>query len=90
MAAKGRKDARMATAFDVWNRHGLKVEMKADGSDAATVLVTGPGFVDTWTWKCVPDEATPASLVCQRDGKRILEIGPKDEVPVPAKTITRP
>jgi len=82
LQAKARGNAvRIAAVFDPWKRGGLRVKMSGRGN-TATLVISGPGVNDTWTWQLSPDAATPSRLKGQCKGGAV-EIGPADKVERP-------
>jgi hypothetical protein len=85
--AKG-KNVRFAAVFDPWGHGNVKVELKSQDVDHATVTVTGGNFSDTWTWTAAPALSyTPATLKGYRTGGFTVDAGPKDQANIPTKLL---
>ncbi len=53
---------RFASVFDPWHHKDLKVTLKADGPDKATVTVEFAGFTDTWDWQAATGKFTASTV----------------------------
>ena len=72
------RQMRVASAYDLWDRGELTVTLETADDDHATVRVQGPGVEDTWQWQAAPDRHTASSVVGQREGEVIGQIGEED------------
>ena len=80
---------KLASVFDPWSHRNVTVAVSPASGGSAAVMVTGPGFTDTWRWTAAPDKNTPSSLRCERDGRTVVTVGPEDRAPTEGGPVTR-
>ncbi len=68
-----------ACLMDPWNK-GVSLTF-TDAGDTATLVVTGEGIDDTWTWKRAADNDTPSSIEGKRGGKLLVALTAADKPP---------
>ncbi|HUS91499.1 MAG TPA: heparinase II/III family protein, partial [Phycisphaerae bacterium] len=73
---------RVASAYDLWARGEVGVEMTPGDDGAVAVRVRARGVDDTWTWRPAGPRA-PSSLTGARSGKAFVAVTEKDAPPAP-------
>lgn len=72
-------DVKFACLMDPWKKKvGMTLQ---EQGDVVTLTVRGQGIEDVWTWTPAPDMQTPSSLVCTRDGKKVMVLTAEDKAP---------
>jgi len=59
---------RLASVYDPWHRGTLSVALRTDGTDHATVKITGPGIEDTWDWTAGDGRFGPSKVIGKDSG----------------------
>ena len=71
-------NVRFASVFDPWHKKGLKVALKPDGPDQATINVNGSGISDTWQWQAAKGKFEAATWRGSRPGGFNVTVDAKD------------
>lgn len=59
---------RFASVYDPWHRGDVRVTLKPDGRDRATVEVRSAGFTDTWQWQSATARSEAGTVRGSRRG----------------------
>ncbi len=71
------KTVRVASVYELWNKgQDLRVTLRVDDGQRATVQVLGAGLDDTWQWQAARDANTASILQGQRAGKTFASFEP--------------
>ncbi len=66
---------RIASVYDMWDKGNLKVALKTDGDNKATVTVSGQGINDSWSWTAAEGQFGPSNIIGKNaDGAEIITL----------------
>jgi hypothetical protein len=74
---------RIAAVFDPWRRGNVRVALKSQDADNATITVTGPDGEDTWTWRAATSQWAPATLTGRLADGKTVTVDAQDKAHIP-------